>query len=785
MEKRILLRAGMKRHKGSLMGVFLLIFLIALSLCTVLAISVNGNRYVQNEIVRTGYGSLTAWVSGVPDMNELVESIRMQEGVEDVTSQNLVFSDYQAHGIKSDSEGQLLPWKTEKNQYRFLNNDLSGYTETPESIAEDEIYVSPAMKSILQLNIGDELSFSIARGSKNVSFVVAGYFEDPVIGSSMIGMKHFLIAPEAYENIVQMIQKEGSDALAREGGMLHIKSDREAELTTSDLTERLNENTPLLEYTEFVHSADTMSSFMTILQNAFCGFMAAFSIALLCAVLAISGYSISSVIEQDWKNIGILKTLGIGGKELIRIQERQYLFSVVPGLIMGSIGAIPVEQMVSRKMITTSGFLIPAGIPILPGIGICMILFGIIMFFVHWKLRKIDKISPMNAIRTYSSEKKKSKPKRQLFGISGKAVYLGLAIRQVLSDKKRYVTACMVVVLLVFVTSMAGRMNDWLGADGQGMMDAFNPADLDMGIQVLGNLSQDEMEQVVCSYTKITDSYELAMQNVSVNGTNYTANVITEPDRFHISRGRTSRADDEVVLTEMAADDLGVDIDDTVTIRGEAGMKEFKVTGIYHCANDMGANLGMSREGYLTIGKDDPRIWCHHYFLEDSSKKQEITRTLENVYGGDVHVHENTWPGLAGIIRAMHMLIFVLYALSMIFVAIVTIMTGSKILEFERKDMGIYKAIGISSQRLRMIFTIRFGMVAVIGAVIGIILASLWTDPLVQMVMRLEGISNFSSDPDIVTILVPGVVVAWMFAIVAFAVSGKIKRTDLSVLTEE
>ncbi|RAZ94407.1 ABC transporter permease, partial [Klebsiella oxytoca] len=84
-------------------------------------------------------------------------------------------------------------------------------------------------------------------------------------------------------------------------------------------------------------------------------------------------------------------------------------------------------------------------------------------------------------------------------------------------------------------------------------------------------------------------------------------------ERFHISRGQTSMGADQVVLTEALASDLGADVGDFVTIRGNKGSGEFTVSGIYHCANDMGANLGMSREGYLSIGEDDSRLWCYHY----------------------------------------------------------------------------------------------------------------------------------------------------------------------------
>lgn len=111
-------------------------------------------------------------------------------------------------------------------------------------------------------------------------------------------------------------------------------------------------------------------------------------------------------------------------------------------------------------------------------------------------------------------------------------------------------------VLLVFFASLVGRMDSWLGSDGKGMMDAFNPAEHDIGVQVFGNLTSEGVEDLVRSYSGITDSYLLAMPQVSVNGTSYTANVITEPERFHMLQGKTCQRDDEIVLTEFVASDL-------------------------------------------------------------------------------------------------------------------------------------------------------------------------------------------------------------------------------------
>ena len=381
----------------------------------------------------------------------------------------------------------------------------------------------------------------------------------------------------------------------------------------------------------------------------------------------------------------------------------------------------------------------------------------------------------MAAIRGESESVSVSETKFFRNGIQAGGLSFHLALRQVLTGRRRYMGACLVAVFLVFFASLAGRMNGWLGEDGKGMMDAFHPADLDLGVQVLGELGAEEMEQMVLSYTDITDSYLLAMPSVSVNGTNYTANVITEPERFHISRGQTSMGADQVVLTEALASDLGADVGDFVTIRGNKGSGEFTVSGIYHCANDMGANLGMSREGYLSIGEDDSRLWCYHYFLEDPSQKQAITEALEQTWGGDVHVHENSWPGLSGIISAMHLLILFLYGVSAAFICIVTGMAGTKILDVEQKDMGIYKSIGCSVRMLRFSFAFRFGIVAGVGAVIGTLAAMGFTDPVVSTVMRLAGISNFASGNTPGSVLLPGSMVILLFFGFAWLLSGRIR----------
>lgn len=781
MEILTLLSANLRRHKGSLIGIFLLVLIAAAAFGTVLSVWTNSGAYVRSETERAGFGELTAWVSGVPDISELSADIEAVSEVERVEAQPLIFSNYKANDGESDSEGQLITYSPDENRYKFFADDLSGYREPPSEIPSGEVYVSPSMATMLDVKLGDEITFPIARSGRNLTLTVKGFYEDPFIGSSMIGMKGFLIGEADRAAALEILRNAGIDALARDGAMLHIFSD--SGLTVSELNGVINEKTELAKYAEFVHGKDAILGFMVILQNAFCGLMSAFAAVLLIVAEAVIGHSIGGTISADSVNMGILKTVGFDSCRLRTVQLLMYLIPIVIGLAAGIILSVPLGIFTVNATITTTGIKIPTS---LPG-GLTVLFFAAVIvllgLFIVLRTRKIIKISPMSSIRG-ETEKAQFSPQKTLCAF-GRGLNFRLALRQLISGKRRYIGALATAMLLSFFASLIGRMDGWLGHDGKGMMDAFNPADHDLGVQVFGSLTAEEAEETVLAFSGITDSYWLAMPNASVNGIDFTINVIDEPQRFHIIDGRTCTAENEVVLTEFVAADFGVSIGDTVTVSGGKGSGEYTVSGIYSCANDMGDNIGISRDGWLKIGNDDPRLWCRHYFLADPSQKAAITEALTTAYGGDVHVHENTWPGLFGIISAMRILIVVMHVMTALFILIVTVMTSGRIISAEQRDLGIYKAMGFRTDQLRAAFALRFGITALAGSAVGVILAAVFTDPLVSAVMKLAGISNFSSAPSVGSVLLPIGAVTVLFAVFAYLTSKKIRHTDLTVLISE
>lgn len=96
-----------------------------------------------------------------------------------------------------------------------------------------------------------------------------------------------------------------------------------------------------------------------------------------------------------------------------------------------------------------------------------------------------------------------------------------------------------------------------------------------------------------------------------------------------------------------------------------------------------------------------------------------------------------------------------------------------------------YKAMSFSSASLRLIFALRFAMAAVLGGLIGTLLAAVIIDPIVSSVMKLAGISNFVLHPNFIGLVLPMVVVTLLFAVFGGLLAGKIKKVPLTVLVAD
>ena len=77
----------------------------------------------------------------------------------------------------------------------------------------------------------------------------------------------------------------------------------------------MNAQTTLSQSTEFLYSQAAIAGFMLLLQNIFIGFLSAFALVLTGVSLIVIAHFLTSAIRQDQKDIAVLKTMGLTGRQ--------------------------------------------------------------------------------------------------------------------------------------------------------------------------------------------------------------------------------------------------------------------------------------------------------------------------------------------------------------------------------------------------------------------------------------------------------------------------------------
>lgn len=784
-----LIRANFRSKRGTFIGVGILIFIITVCMCAVINIFVNASDFEERELERMGYGDITYWVSDSADIEGLKAQVEALEDVEKAELQPMLFVTFSVNGIKSSSSSFGFAWEEGEHAFHIYEDDLSGINAHPTAPKEGEVYVPPSFQSLYSARIGDNVDVYITGDTDVRHYRIAGYLEDPVAGSSIMGFKSILFNENDIDDLKDEYEQAEGAALGMSAYAFHITGKDTGVLSGSDLQRVLNEQTDLMQCASAAYRKTAIAGFMLMFQGIISGILLVFVMVLLIVALIVIGRSITGTIEEDYVDMGILKAVGYTKGDLRMVQILQYVILILAGMLTGLPVSVFVAKAVNRLMIVINGVMITDRLPwlySLAALGAVLLIFAV---FITAGTVRIGHITPIRAIRGGADDVYFKD--RFAVAIHQKGLGFWLALRQLLSGKKQYISACLVAALLVFFLSIMGRLGAWIGEDGKGLMTALNVSDYDLDVLYSENGIQQEAEEKMLAEAGIIDSYTMRGTKGTINNMEYIMYCISKPEYYHILEGRTCKYANEIVITEFVAEDLGVKIGDTVQVTYRGNVGDFLISGIYQCPNDVGANFGMNMDGYTSIGgrRDGDNANKYGisvcYIFEDDTKTEEIADWLKETYGEDVLVGENSWSGLENVLDVISVMNVSEYVVSVFFIIVVAFMTGHRILYREKRDLGIYKSLGFSSGMLRNSFALRFAIITALGSILGVIGSAFFTDPLASAVLKMTGISRITSHLDPVSMMLPAVAVTALFYGFAWLLAGRIKKTGAEILIVE
>ncbi|MBR5938541.1 MAG: FtsX-like permease family protein [Clostridiales bacterium] len=784
MDILTLLRANIKRKKGAFLGIMLLMIIVSMFLTTIYSVKKNVRKSVDDAYVEFKAANLMMNITNERLSDELLKSVKDHPMVDHVSTMDAILMRRHFVKGKEDNQSWLIVPMNEIVQKQF-SDDFSSYLDEVRPISENGIYLVQGIATNDGCKVGDDLRFETKSGEYTLK--IEGFVVEPIDGCAMVGWKTVYVAPETFERLSADVDVASDSDVAGRVTIVYVYKNADCELSDGEFARTINRDTGIQDYAYASATETQMKHYTNLFSDIICSIMIGFAMVLAGVVLIIMAHNITVTIEMSYAEIGILKADGFTKGRIRVLYMLQYLLAEIVGAVIGTILSIPMIALFGGIFQPITAIIAKKDVDLGTSLVVLLVILVLSVLVILLATRKVAKVSPVKALTGES---------RDVYfdsfltaPVSGKNLSMSLSYRQFSSNKRRYFVAILITALLMFfmlsVNLMASCMKSKSALEALGSILCeveVRPQDR--------NFTEEEMERiesVVKDESCVEKSIFFRNEYVTVNGNTIYCQFYHDPETISMVSGRAPVYDNELVITDILAEDLGLKTGDTLEVARREYKEEFIVSGIFCSMNDTGMTMAMSDAGAKKIGVTG-YVW-YGASLSEPEEADRIAEALRERLGDGFKIVADSdfseVSDIKSISTAVDAMRYTIYALSIIFVLVVVSMICSKSFAQERRDLGIYKAIGFTSGKLRLLFALRFLIIAVIGSALGIVLSILFSNQTLSTVLRSVGVSNFISKYRTETILIPVLLLLGCFFLFAYLASRKVKKVEIRELVIE
>lgn len=630
---------------------------------------------------------------------------------------------YQAEPDNIWVNGNIMPSILGSTFVSGIENTVNVFDmndEKIEKIEEGQIYVTSVFYNRNNLKKGDKIT--ITSGNTTKTYILAGAVKDVLFGSPMVGMTRFLINEKDYKEFTK--EHMGATLYSVE-----IHTDNVKEFTDTINDKEFN--------TIFSIDESTIKS-LYIMDMIIAAIMFIVSVCLIIISLIILKFTINFTMSEEYREIGVIKAIGIPIKSTRRIYTAKYFMIAAAGGIIGIIISIPFGNAMMNEL---SQNMIISGdnklfINIICGFAIVFL----VAFFGYLCTGKIKKIKPINAIRNGSDGKRYKKKGVLHIGNAKIGTSLFMAFNDILSGMKRYITMVIIFTIGTLLVIIPVNTINTLKSDSLiswfSMVKSDVVLEKEQVLEVAGE-SKEGYENEIDAVKKIlkengieADVFRemLFRMTISYNGRKSTSLAFqgigdVTTDMYQYMEGTSPENDDEVGLSHIIADRIGAEIGDTVTINTGTDTKEYMVTAIFQTMNNMGEGIRFYQEKEL-----DYRYLSSLFAIQvrytdnpddgESEKRKDILTDIFSDY--DVYTCGeyvgNMIGGVGEQLNGIKQMILIIVVCINI---LVTVLMVKSFITKEKGEIGMLKAIGFRNSNLIRWQSYRIGIVLAVSLFIG------------------------------------------------------------------
>lgn len=715
-----ILKKDLKRKKVMNVVMFFFILLAAMFVASGISNVVSVMSGTDSYMDKAGIGDYVVISKGKNSKNE----------IETVLHENKEISDYRIEpvvwGEKSnlkDMDKKGLEAKASVVYQSITESQLKFFDKENEQIKEIKPGHAYATGNFMEKNYlqpGDKIT--VTHGSVSFSVILDGMAKDALLGSSMMGNSRFLFNKTEIEKL--LMDKNIYNTYQGQICYIDLMNETGVSVIASAISKL-----PGVMFSS-VRSTIKMCYIMDMVV-AFT--MLILSICLIIVSFVVLKFSITFTIFEEFREIGVMKAIGISNFKIRSLYLTKYLMLAVAGAVVGFLFSIPFSNLLLRSV--SNNMVLEADNYFLLSVLGAILVIVVIVLFAFRCTKLVRKASPIDAIRSgQTGERYKKKSSFRLVKSNGSTSSF-LALNDVFSSPRRYMTIiitffiCTLFVLVFVNTSSTMRSDTFVTTFGT-RSDLYY-TDL---TEAMSSMNPDGRKQVEAY---LTDTEKLLKKNgmpakmcveaqykyrVSFNGKDYSITcqqgIHTKADEYEYTEGLVPKNKNEIAITPAISKLIGAKIGDTVNIDFGNETLDCIVVAYFQSMNQLGEVIRLQEEAPTDFTYISS-IMSYQINFDDNLSTQEIELRkdkLKKLFANEKVMNATEYcDDCMGAASTMESVQYLLLGITLIVVLLVCILIERSFLADERSQIAILKAIGFSNVRLIKWHVTRFGIVTFIA----------------------------------------------------------------------
>lgn len=649
-------------------------------------------------------------------------------------------------------------------------------------LAEGEIAISNLEANKNDLKAGDKLEITFDGQTRK--YTIKFLFKDAAFGSSYMGMKRIIFNENDYDNFI-------------------ASGDRKVEILYSIETDdetALEKDFKQQNITVIAALDRNMIETTFIMDMMVAGILVIVSICLILISFLILRFTIIFTLEEDYKEIGIMKAVGVKNKGIKGIYIIKYLAISVLGSFIGLLISIPFGKML-MKQISRNIVMGSSDKMIIINVISAVVVVFIVVGFCYICTNKLNRFSAIDAIRNGSTgERFKGKNILKLHKMRKLPTDIYLALNDILGNIRNF--SVLIITFAIGTILIILPLNEMNTLKDDKIVELFGLTKTEVYLT-----AQNPEKYITNSneYDFYKDMNDLE-QKYRDNGvgitlcaeSGFTFNVYgqdkediyalftlkgykTDINNYQMLSGTAPKLVNEAALTEKSAKKLGVTIGDTVYAELAGNNYEFLVTGLFESMNNLGDGMRVSNDLNLNMEYSAGMNNYQGNFEKDSDIEGQINKLKEitpdyKIYNSSEYLKTFIGSIIEQINSLEKLIVFVVLGIN----ALITVLMMKTFITKEKSEIAMLKSIGYSNQSIKLWQVFRIVIVLVIGIILGVVVSQLLNEVTVGEIFNMMGASKLKMTivPLEVYVIYPFILLG-VTGLVAIISVSMIKKIDL------